>query len=185
MIILATIAMVLFFFLGRLSVNDKTVVETKEVVKYEPSAFVIRDTVTKDRLIPVETFVRDTVYKYLSQNVDTSAIIHDYFLSRKYELDFSSDSTGVFLVNAEVNQNKLISANSQIQPVIKTVYRESTNTTYKVPAVQFYGTIGTNLALDVNKISFGVDLKQKYLIEISGIRHKNDYSYTFGFGVKF
>lgn len=184
-IIVVIVAAILLFLLGRLSVNNKTIVETKEVVKYKPSNFIIRDTITKDNLVPYKVFVHDTIYQFISQNVDTAAIIKDYFLNRKYNLDFSSDSTGVFIVDAEVTQNKLVSASSKIKPIVKTVYKENTSTIYKVPAIQFYGTLATSLNFDVNKITFGVDLKQKYLIELSGIRFNDNYSYTLGFGVKF
>lgn len=184
-VILIVVTAVLSFLLGRLLIKDKVVVETKEVVKYESSPFIVRDTITKEKIVPKEVFVLDTLYKYISQSVDTSAIIKDYFLSRGYQLDFSSDSTGIFIVDLEVNQNKLVSAASQIQPIVKTVYRENQNVVYKVPAVQFYGMLGTSLNLDCNKISLGLDLKQKYLIGASGIRFKDNYTYTLDFGIKF
>lgn len=183
-IIIAIAALVLGFLLGRLSTSNKSSVEVKEVVKYVPSSYIVRDTISKDRLVPYETVIRDTVVRYLSQSVDTAEILKDYFLSRKYNLDFSNDSIGTFIVDAEVNQNRLVSANSFIQPMVKTVYQEHTNTIYKVPTIQFYGMIGTSLNLDVNKVSLGIDLKQKYMIGVSGIRYNDNYNYTIDFGLK-
>lgn len=171
------------FLLGRLFIKTESVVKTEEVVKYVPSPYVVRDTVKN--IIPYETLVRDTVIKYLTAEVDTPAVVKDYYLSRKYNLDFSNDSIGTFVVDAEVNQNKLVNATSFIQPMVKTVYKTETITDYKVPALQFYGMIGTAVNLKTNKISFGLDLKQRYLVGVSGIRYDDNYTYTIDFGVKF
>ena len=48
---------------------------------------------------------------------------------------------------------------------------------YKVPKVQFYGIMGTSVDLRTNKIQFGVDLRQKYMIGVSGIRLDDKYGY--------
>lgn len=175
--------MILGFLLGRLTFTPETVVDIKETVKYITSTDIIRDTITEDRLVPYETFVNDTIIKYLTQPVDTAAILRDYYLSRKYALDFSNDTIGVFRVDAEVNQNKLVYASSFIQPITKTVIQEKT--LYRAPTIQFYGTLGTSVDFNTNKISLGIDLKQRYLIGVSGIRFDNKYNYTIDFGVKF
>lgn len=178
-----TVGLLLGFLLGRLFIKTEKVVETKEMVKYVPSHYVVRDTV--ENVVPYETLVRDTVIKYLTAEIDTPAVIKDYYLSRKYNLDFSNDTIGTFVVDAEVNQNKLVHATSFIQPITKTVYKTETVTEYKVPALQFYGMVGTAVNLKTNKLSFGLDLKQRYLIGVSGIRYDNNYTYTIDFGVKF
>lgn len=182
-IIIGIVVMVLGFVLGRLTFTPETIVDIKETVKYAPSSTIIRDTVSKDRLVPYETFVNDTIVKYLTQEVDTVAILRDYYLSRKYALDFSNDTIGTFIVDAEVNQNRLVSASSFIQPITKTVIQEKT--VYRAPTIQFYGTLGTSVDFNMNKISLGIDLKQRYLIGVSGIRFDNKYNYTIDFGVKF
>lgn len=182
-IIIGIVAMVLGFVLGRLIFTPETIVDIKETVKYVPSPTIIRDTVSKDRLVPYETFVNDTIVKHLIQEVDTAAILRDYYLSRKYALDFSNDTIGTFIVDAEVNQNRLVNASSFIQPITKTVIQEKT--VYRAPTIQFYGVLGTSVDFNVNKISLGFDLKQRYLIGVSGIRFDNKYNYTIDFGVKF
>lgn len=171
------------FILGRLLIKTEKAAKTKETIKYVPSPYPVKDTV--ENVVPYETLVRDTVIKYLTAEVDTLAIIKDYYLSRRYNLDFSNDTVGTFMVDAEVNQNKLVRATSFIQPLVKTVYKTETATEYKVPALQFYGMIGTAINFKTNKLSFGLDLKQRYLIGVSGIRHNDDYTYTIDFGVKF
>ena len=182
-IIIGIVAVILGFILGRLTFTPETVVDIKETVKYLPSTNIIRDTIKKDRLVPYETFVHDTIIKYLTQEVDTTAILRDYFLSRKYALDFSNDTIGIFRVDAEINQNRLISATSFIQPITKTVIQEKT--LYRAPTIQFYGMLGTSVDFNTNKLSLGVDLKQRYLIGVSGIRFDNKYNYTIDFGIKF
>ena len=98
-------------------------------------------------------------------------------------MDFSNDTLGAFKVDAVVNQNKLISVNSFIEPNIRTVYE--TKTIYKVPTIQFYGILGSSVDLKTNKVQFGIDLRQKYMMGVSGIRIGNENSYTIDLGVKF
>lgn len=181
-IIILSIAMLLLgFLLGRLSVTDKTIVETKEVVKNVPSPYIVRDTIYSP--LPALTFYKvDTCY--ITQRVDTAEILHDYFLSRQYRLDFSNDSIGKFIVDAEVNQNKLVSANSFIQPVTKFIYKENIVTKQTIKTFQPWVTIGTNLNLDCQQVTLGFDLKQKYILGVSGLRLNNKYNYTVNIGIK-
>lgn len=181
-IIILSIAMLLLgFLLGRLSVTDKITVETKEVVKNVPSPYIVRDTISSP--LPALTFYKvDTCY--IMQRVDTAEILHDYFLSRQYRLDFSNDSIGKFIVDAEVNQNKLVSANSFIQPVTKFIYKENIVTKQTIKTFQPWVTIGTNLNLDCQQVTLGFDLKQKYILGVSGLRLNNKYNYTLNIGIK-
>lgn len=181
--LLIVIAAVLGFVVGRLTLVPETSVEVKEMVKFVPSTTIIRDTISTERLVPYKTYVTDTVVKYMTQAVDTAAILKDYYLTRRYELDFSHDTIGTFIVDAEVNQNKLVAATSMIQPMVKTITRETTK--YRVPLVQFYGMLGTSVNFEVNKMSLGADLRQRYLIGASVIRYNDNYNYTVDFGVKF
>ena len=45
--------------------------------------------------------------------------------------------------------------------------------------------IGTDVNLDCQQITFGFDLKQKYILGVSGLRVNNKYNYTFNVGLKF
>lgn len=180
-IILSIATLLLGFLLGRLSVTDKITVETKEVVKNIPSSYIVRDTIYS----PLPTF---TFYKvdtcYITQKIDTAEILSDYFLNRQYKLDFSNDSIGKFIVDAEVNQNKLVSANSFIQPITKFIYKENIITKQTVKAFQPWVTIGTNVNLDCQQVTLGFDLKQKYIIGVSGFRLEDKYNYTVNVGIK-
>lgn len=181
-IIILSIAMLLLgFLLGRLSVTDKTTVETKEVVKNVPSPYIVRDTIFSP--LPALIYYKvDTCY--ITQKVDTAEILSDYFLSRQYKLDFSNDSIGKFIIDAEVNQNKLVSANSFIQPITKFIYKENIITKQTVKAFQPWVTIGTNVNLDCQQVTLGFDLKQKYIIGVSGFRLEDKYNYTVNIGIK-
>lgn len=185
-VLISFVSVVLGFVLGRITINDKKSVETKEIVKYVPSTVTVTDTIFNPQ--PYNVFIpADTVYKYLTkfEKVDTAEILKDYYLTRQYSLDFSNDTLGVFKVNAEVGQNKLLKANSFVNPIIKTVYRENTVTQYKTKLLQPFLLVGTSPKFDVQQATIGIDLRQKYLIGVSGIRWDNKYNYTINLGIKF
>ena len=180
------IAVMLFFtgfFVGRSTIKITSKTVTVTTIKKVPYA------VEKKIDRPVPYAVEHT--KYLPgeiQKVDSAAILSDYELTRKYDLDFSTDSLGSFKVKAVVNENKLVSATSSIQPIIKTVV--TTNTVYKVPALQFYGLVGSSIDLKTNQVQAGIDISQKYMIGASAIRFEipllgNQFGYTINVGIKF
>lgn len=72
----------------------------------------------------------DTVWKTLP--ADTAEIIADYLRERDYRLDFSTDTTGVFLVNATVGRNRLLTAEATIEPLLREV--STVRTVYKTVA---------------------------------------------------
>lgn len=168
-IIIVLIAIFVGYLLGRSSVQipePKTIVETKWL-----KGEVVRDTVLLP--IPYLITITDTVPVFVA--TDTAklyAVWQDYYLTRKYDLDFSNDTLGTFKVNASVSQNKLVTATSLIEPNVRTVYE--TKTIYKVPTIQFYSILGSSIDFRTNKIQLGIDLKQKYLIGASGIRIGNE-----------
>lgn len=180
-IISVVVAFIVGFLISRAFIEEPTTI-VKESVKYEPSPYAVHDTIEKP--VPYEVIKDSIVYlpgKLVE--VDTAAILSDYFLKRRYKLDFSTDTTGTFLINAEVYENKLVNAVSTIRPLYRTRTKEKV--IYKVPALQFYGMIGTSVDLKTNKIQFGVDLKQKFMIGASGMRLDDRYGYTLDFGIKF
>lgn len=170
------------FFIGYL-VFGKTEPVVNRIVEIKwQKGETVRDTV--DCPVPVETIIRDSIP--VPVPTDTAALFavwQDYYLERKYALDFSNDSIGTFRVDATVNQNKLISATSLIQPNIRTVYEKEV--IYKKEKWIPWAMIGTSVDLKTNKVQFGVDLNQKYVIGVSGIRMDDRYGYTLDFGIKF
>lgn len=155
------------------------------MIKWVKSTNVIKDTIT----FPVvkREHSTDTIYQYLTklQKIDTAEILQDYYKTREYSLDFSNDTLGTFKVDASVNQNRLISAVSQIQPIQKQTVRETIVTQQKRRMVQPFVMIGTSLKFDVQKITGGIDLNEKWLIGVSGVRWDNKYNYTIDLGIKF
>lgn len=142
----------------------------------------IRDTIKIPK--PYEVIVIDSIP--VPVPTDTAALYEvwkDYHLQRAYDLDFSNDSLGTFKVNAKVNKNKLVAASSTIVPIIKTV--TTTNYVTKPPKTQIFGIIGSSADLKTNKIQLGLDIKQKYIIGVSGIRMNNQWGYTIDAGIKF
>ena len=183
-VLILAICLSVGFFIGYL-VFGKTEPVVNRIVEIKwQKGETVRDTI--DHPVPVETIVykRDSIP--VPVPTDTAALFavwRDYYLERKYELDFSNDSVGVFKVDALVSENKLISATSVIQPNIRTVYEKEV--IYKVPTLQPWAMIGTSVDLRTNKIQVGLDLKQKYMFGVSGIRMNDKYSYTLDFGIKF
>jgi len=183
------IGVLLIFFLGFGVAKMTTTVKTKvsTVTSYVPSPYPVTKTVVK----PVPYSVHDSVevpkpyavHDTVKAKVDTAAIMADYNKVKKYALDFSNDTLGIFKVNATVYRNELAKATSIIQPIIKTTV--TTKTIYKVPLVQFYGLLGSSVDFKTNKLSIGFDLKQKYMVGVSGVRFNNQNSYTIDAGIKF
>lgn len=66
----------------------------------------------------------DTVWEAIP--VDTGAIIADYLRTRDYHFDFSSDSTGQFIVDASVSRNRLTELTPTIVPIVREVERVRT-----------------------------------------------------------
>ena len=181
-VLILAICLSVGFFIGYL-VFGKTEPVVNRIVEIKwQKGETVRDTV--DRPVPVETIIRDSIpVPVPTDTASLFAVWKDYYLERKYALDFSNDSIGTFRVDATVNQNKLISATSLIQPNIRTVYEKEV--IYKVPIIQPWAVIGTSADFRTNKIQFGLDIKNRFIFGVSGIRFDNNYSYTLDFGVKF
>lgn len=174
------------FFVGYLVGKGyaDTIEVEKEVVKWKTEYLpAVHDTIRQP--VPYLVFDTDTVYKIKEHelSVDTLAILMDYFRVRNYALDFSNDSIGIFKVNLDVTKNTLANARSEIRPIRNTV--ETIRTISNVKTIQFYGILGSSVDLKTNKIQFGIDLRQKYLIGVSGIRIDDKFGYTIDLGAKF
>lgn len=187
----AVISFIVGFFLGKTFIKDK--VSVKQITKYIKSPYKVTDSISYP--VPYKVFIDKnnskkiipskiiSVNKEKKEVEDSSAILKDYFLSKRYNLDFSNDTLGVFKIDAVVNQNRLVNAVSTIQPIIRTI--ETKETIYKVPIMQFYGIVGSSLDMKTTQIQLGIDLRQKIIIGISGIQHNNSYGYTINAGIKF
>lgn len=81
---------------------------------------------------------------------DTAAIIADYLRTRDYHFDFSSDSTGMFLVDASVGRNRLLAISPTIRPLMKEVerVREVVRDVQRFPRWELAATAGAHYARD-------------------------------------
>lgn len=176
-IFIVVAAIFVAFFTGR---NTSIKKEEKIVEK----VITVRDTVihrdTVRQILPGRV---DTVE--ITEPVDTLSILADYLLQRHYELDFSNDSIGIFKVYANVYKNAIVEASSEIQPVYKIKEISKTVTQEYIPNIQYYAQIGTSLNFNVQKLSAGLDIKQRFLIGGSVIRIDDNLGYTLDFGIKF
>lgn len=181
-IIIAAVVFFVGYLVGKGYADTKEV--EKVVVKYKTEQLPpIHDTIPNP--VPYYVHNTDTVERIIEHTieVDTLAILADYYRLRNYDLDFSHDSIGTFKVNLDVTKNRLANARSEIRPIRNTV--ETIRTISNVKTIQFYGILGSSVDLKTNKIQFGIDLRQKYLIGVSGIRLDDKFGYTIDLGAKF
>lgn len=124
----------------------------------------------------------DTILKEIHIPADTAGIIADYFKRREYELDFSTDSTGIYKVQAVVYCNRLESASATITPL----QREIVTTIKEVRKFRPY--IGGGVALGAKagaSLEVGALLKDHHLPRVGFQRlGKNNYL-TIGYGYTF
>lgn len=182
LLIFAIVLLTIGGLVGR-GYTDTKVVE-KEVVKYETIQLPpIHDTIPQ----PVPTYIHETdTFTMIVEHVvevDTMAILADYFRNRHYDLDFSHDTIGEFRVGLDITRNMLANATSEIRPIKTIVTHEITIS--KVETLRFYGLVGTSLDFKTNKVQFGAQIREKYLIGVSGLRYKNDVGYTIDLGIIF
>jgi len=180
------------FFAGRVTLNEKTTTVTKiEYLKGDSIPYPVpypeyRDSIVyKDKLVLRDT----TIYVPIPQDVDTMAILAEYFTAHNYRYDFGSDTTGLATVKFLVTQNQVFDFTGTLVPVVKQV--STTITKYNVPLFSWYAMVGTNLyplsgSGSLVKASVGASIKQRYILGISGYRLP-DQSLSAGidFGIQF
>lgn len=174
-----------FFFLGRQSVRipDPQVIykDSDTLVCNLPPVYV-----TIKAPQPVVVTPADTVYYPVPAAVDTAALFatwRDYYAVREYNLDFSSDSTGVFQVGAKVTQNKITEATANIQPQLKII--TNTEVRYRQRAVQPWVMVSTSPNFRFQQIQGGVDLGGSWMIGAGAVRFDNSGAFTISVGKKF
>jgi len=176
------------FFLGRASTEVKEKVVT--TVTYVPGDTVKIDVPYPE---PYETVVykekekivlKDTTIN-VPKEIDTLALLKDYYTAHKYAQSFGSDTTGWASVDFTVTQNQVFDFHGDLVPVIKQI--ETERTIYKVPTFSWYAMVGTNLIptsdlASLVKVSLGTSIKQKYMIGVSGYR-TSDQNLSIGLDV--
>lgn len=125
----------------------------------------------------------DTIREEVRIPADTADIIADYFKKRQYELDFSTDSTGVFKVQTVIYCNRLESASATIAPL----QREVENTVVKVRKFQPFVSGGVAISDKIGvSLGLGGIIKEKHIVSVKAMRIGNnnyyggEYGYIFG-----
>lgn len=168
------------FFIGRAT-------SEKEDIKYIPGP-VIHDSIPYP--VPVieeipgdpvyitkrDTFIKDSII-YVSQVIDTAAILADWIKKRSYENTlFDNDTLGKFILYSDVQYNKLMNISYNYYPK----YKQVTKT--KIPIFEPFAFVGVNSFIRPT-FEIGTFIKN---VGISGeLSHdNNDYFYSFKIGYK-
>lgn len=125
----------------------------------------------------------DTVREEVRIPADTVGIVADYFKRRIYDLDFSTDTTGVYKVQAVIVCNRLESASATIAPL----QREVENTVVKVRKFRPFAEVGVAIGDKVGaSLGLGGIIKEKHIVSAKYMRIGNgnyygaEYGYIFG-----
>lgn len=174
-----------FFFLGRSSVHIPEPAEVKHDTTYVPAPYPVHDTLKVP--VPAKEVPPDTVYVSVPEPTDTAALFAvwlDYYTTREYNLDFSSDSLGVFRVAAKVNKNKLQEAISTIQPRIQVV--TNIENFYKERAFQPWVMATTGVTdFKFQSVTVGVDINSRVMLGVGAMRYDKNGAFTINAGYKF
>lgn len=180
-------ALIVGIFCGWL-IGGRQEVQIVESVRYVPQPTIHIDS----ELFPKPTKVQnielprlqytDSVREEVRIPADTAGIVADYFKRRQYDLDFSTDTTGIYKLQAVICCNRLEHASATIIPL----QREVQNTVVKVRKFRPY--LGGGLSIG-NKmgasLEVGALLKEHHLPRIGYTRIGNDnyiiasYGYCF------
>lgn len=125
----------------------------------------------------------DTVREEVRIPADTAGKVTDYFKRRIYDLDFSTDTTGVYKVQAVIVCNRLESASATIVPL----QREVENTVVKVRKFRPFAEVGVAIGDKVGaSLGLGAIIKEKHIVSVKAMRIGNnnyyggEYGYIFG-----
>ena len=109
----------------------------------------------------------DTVREEVRIPADTAGIIADYFKQKKYELNFSTDTTGVFKVNATVVCNRLEDVSATIIPL----QREVEHTVVKVRKFRPFVSGAIALSKDIGvSLGGGGIINERHIVRFEYMR---------------
>lgn len=179
------VAILLGLFVGWL-IGSRQEAQIVEAIRYIERPTTKIDTELFPKPIKVERiefprlYYTDTVRVIEQTPTDTVGIVADYLQRRHYDLDFSTDTTGVYKVEAVIECNRLKSATATIIPL----QREQTI----VKVQNFRPYIGGGLAIGRKfgaSLELGALLKKRHLPSVGYLRIGEDnyimakYGYLF------
>lgn len=184
--ILLCILIIIFIFLSGYFTCRYTDKRSDGVVVYSDTMYVVsKDTVLLYKERPVPYRVIDSVF--VEMPVDTATLYEvwrDYYRKREYCLDYSNDTLGTYIVNTEVAENEIKRSSAIIIPKTKVI--TNTKEVPKVKFIQGFVSVGTSVHnLTTQQITLGMEFKERWDVSVTGVRYKDDVSYTVNFGVKF
>jgi hypothetical protein len=183
------LAVVLAFLLG-LAIGkfwfSPNIIKTETEVRWKDGER-ITDTLREKQI--VERWHRpDTTWltKYDTAEFDISNFIEladDFFSTRGYEFDFSSDTTGIWKFDFDISRNRLVEFRKDIQPKI----REEITTNYIEVKRRLQPWAIISVPTNLNGIggTVGIDFNQKYMIGIGGQKFGEQSVFTISGRVKF
>ena len=201
-IAIVVVAFVVGFFLGRktIDVEEKVTFVKGEtihdtIVINEPTFVEIP--ATPKYIYKYDTIVVDNI-QYISEKVDTGAIIQDYILMRTYEYNvFNSPTLGKIDVKQQIGYNKLLSFDYTYTPMTKQITRNrerlinpfitggySTNSNILLGGGLYYKNVGIEYNMNIS-------IKQNYKLndfgsqQIIDILNDNRNYHTFKLNYKF
>ena len=122
----------------------------------------------------------DTTYIKERIPADTAGIINDYFKRRIYDLDFSTDTTGVYKLQLVTFCNRLESASATIIPLQREVEQTVVTVRKFRPFVSGGVAIGEKVAASLGA---GAIVKEKHIVRLEYMRigDKNYVQAGYGF----
>jgi len=201
-IAIVIVAFVVGFFLGRKTIDVKEKVTFVKGETIHDTIVINEPTFVEIPANPKYIYKYDTIVvdniQYISEKVDTSAIIQDYILMRTYDFNlFNSPTLGKFDIRQQIGYNKLLSFDYAFTPMTKqiTQYRApvftpfvtggySTNQTVLLGGGFYYKNIGLEYNMNVStdrrfRLS---DFENQYFIDI--LNDNRNY-HTFKLNYKF
>ena len=116
---------------------------------------------------------------YIQVPADTTVIINDYFKRRTYDLDFSTDTTGVYKLQAVIECNQLKSASATIMPL----QREVERTVVKVRKFRPFVSGGVAISDKIGvSLGLGGIIKEKHIVSVKAMRIGNNNYYGGEYG---
>ena len=167
-ITIVVVAFVAGFFLGRKTIDAEEKIEYVKGETIHDTIVINEPTFVEIPAKPKYIYKHDTIVvdniQYISEKVDTSAIIQDYILMRTYEFNvFDSETLGKFDVKQQIGYNKLLSFDYTFTPITKQVtqFREpvftpfvtagySTNQSVLLGGGFYYKNIGLEYNMNVS-----------------------------------
>ena len=196
---IVAIVFVAGFLLGRKTINVKEKIEYVKGETIRDTVFINEPTFVEIPAKPEYIYKYDTIVvdniQYISEKIDTSAIIQDYILTRTYEFNvFNSDTLGKLDVKQKIGYNKLLSFDYTFTPITKQIthFREpvftpfitggySTNNSFLLGGGLYYKHIGIEYLLNVplRREHRFLDLSNQNIFNENGVYHTFKLNYKF------